>query len=166
MVVIVSDTSPINYLVLCKAIHVLPTLYDRIIVPPSVHAELSNSDAPSIVREWAAKPPTWLTIKSPIHIDQSLPLDPGESEAICLAQEIHADALIVDESAARQHARERGLRVTGTIGVLELAASKNLLRLSEALASLRETNFHASETLLQQALERDQARRRTNRDNS
>jgi predicted nucleic acid-binding protein len=159
MIVVVSDTSPINYLVLCEVVEVLPLLYERVIIPRTVLAELGSPDAPAVVQEWVKHLPSWLTARSASHLDPSLPLDPGECEAICLAQEIHADALIVDESKARQIARNRGLIVTGTIGVLELAASKELLRLSNVMEKLRRTNFHASEMLLQQALERDRRRR-------
>jgi predicted nucleic acid-binding protein len=68
--------------------------------------------------------PPWLTVLSASQLDTSLPLDAGECEAICLAQEIHAEGLIVDDAEARQIARERGLMVTGTIGVLELGAAR------------------------------------------
>jgi predicted nucleic acid-binding protein len=166
MIVVVSDTSPINYLVLCEVVEVLPLLYERVIIPRTVYAELACPDAPAVVREWLKHLPSWVTVRSASHLEASLPLDPGECEAICLAQEIHADALIMDESKARQIARNRGLIVTGTIGVLELAASKDLLRLSDVIEKLRSTNFRASETLLQQALERDRRRRAEGSGNS
>jgi predicted nucleic acid-binding protein len=158
MIVVVSDTSPINYLILCEAVEALPLLYEKVIIPRAVYTELASPDAPAVVQEFVKCLPSWLTVRAASHLDPTLPLDPGESEAICLAQEIHADALIVDESKAREIARNRGLIVTGTIGVLELAASKGLLHLSIVLEKLRKTNFHASETLLRQALERDRMR--------
>jgi predicted nucleic acid-binding protein len=159
MIVVVSDTSPINYMVLCGTVEVLPSLYERVVIPQSVYAELSSPDAPETVQAWVKRAPSWLSVRSAAHVDLSMQLDLGECEAICLASEIHADSIIVDESKARQIARSRGLVVTGTIGVLELAASKGLLRLSDAIEKLRNTNFHASETLLQQALECDRSRR-------
>ncbi len=41
---VVSDTSPINYLVLIGQINVLPTLYGRVLIPQSVYEELGALD--------------------------------------------------------------------------------------------------------------------------
>ena len=51
-----------------------------------------------------------------------LNVDAGELEAICLAQEIHAAAILVDDRAGRTAAVHCGLAVVGTIGLLEQAA--------------------------------------------
>jgi len=59
---IVADTTPINYLVLIEAVDVLPRLYERVLIPPSVLAELSDPDAPSQVRTWAMQPRDWLRV--------------------------------------------------------------------------------------------------------
>jgi predicted nucleic acid-binding protein len=48
--IVVSDTSPLNYLLLCGAADVLPRLFGRVIVPRAVLAELGSDDAPPIVR--------------------------------------------------------------------------------------------------------------------
>jgi predicted nucleic acid-binding protein len=158
-IVIISDTSPINYLLLCDTLEVLPKLYGKIIIPQAVHTELIAPGAPKVVRKWAKSLPLWVTIRAAAHIDFSLPLDPGEREAICLAQEMFADGLIVDETEARKFARERGLIITGTLGVLELADARGLVQLSEVFLKLRRTNFHISEDLLQRALSRAARRR-------
>jgi predicted nucleic acid-binding protein len=44
--VVVADTSPINYLVLIAQINLLPRLYTRILIPPAVLAELKHPLAP------------------------------------------------------------------------------------------------------------------------
>jgi predicted nucleic acid-binding protein len=38
--IVVSDTGPINYLVLTDTIHVLPSLYGNVIIPQAVYEEL------------------------------------------------------------------------------------------------------------------------------
>jgi len=45
-------------------------------------------------------------------------LDAGEAEAIALALEIHANAVLLDERLGASVARSRGLEVVGILGVL------------------------------------------------
>jgi len=54
--------------------------------------------------------------------------DPGEVEAISLALELAADLLLADDRKARTVARSRNLAVAGTVGVLELAAQRGLVK--------------------------------------
>ena len=49
--VVVADTSPINYLVLIARIEILKQLYARILIPPAVLAELKHPAAPKAVRD-------------------------------------------------------------------------------------------------------------------
>ena len=93
--IIVSDTSPINYLILIGQIDLLPQLFKQIIIPQAVYSELSDSLAPLPVQTWTVDTPSWLKIQpvsQPTDEIKNL-LDPGESEAIILAQELNADLL-------------------------------------------------------------------------
>lgn len=47
---VVSDTSPINYLILTEYVGVLHELYGQIAIPGKVFEELSSGGAPAIVR--------------------------------------------------------------------------------------------------------------------
>jgi predicted nucleic acid-binding protein len=52
-------------------------------------------------------------------------LGEGEREAITLAMEHRQDALLLmDEGSGRREASRRNLRITGTLGVLNDAASR------------------------------------------
>ncbi len=53
--VVVADTSPINYLVLIEQIDLLIRLYTRILI--AVLEELNHPLAPNPVRDWARNPP-------------------------------------------------------------------------------------------------------------
>jgi predicted nucleic acid-binding protein len=44
--IVVADTSPINYLVLIKEIEVLPKLYGKIVIPEAVREELLPNRRP------------------------------------------------------------------------------------------------------------------------
>ncbi len=129
--IVVSDTSPLNYRLLIQHAEVLPLLFGRVIAPPAVMIELQHPGAPSMVRAWAAGPPAWLEIRAPATIAPNLGLGIGETHAISLAQELHADAVLIDE--------------------LDLAA---------ALAALRQTTFRVSDQILDDLLLRDADRQR------
>ena len=54
-------------------------------------------------------------------------MDPGEAEAIVLAIELEADALLIDEKKGRKIAEEHGIIITGLLGILIIAKSENLI---------------------------------------
>jgi predicted nucleic acid-binding protein len=147
-VVVVADTSPINYLVLISQIEILPRLYQRILIPPAVLAELAHCLAPEPVRAWAANSPSWLEVMSPRSVLILPQLDLGEAEAIALATEVQADALLIDEQAGRKEALRRGLRVAGTLSVLDEADRAGLVPWKNAISALRATSFRLSESVL------------------
>jgi predicted nucleic acid-binding protein len=151
--IVVADTSPINYLLLINQIDLLPRLFQQIIIPDVVRDEMLDPDAPLVLQEWIANPPSWLTIQSVPVLDTTLnSLDPGEQAAITLAQTLPADLLIIDERLGRQIAEERGIAIIGTLGILDDAANQGLINLAEAIAQLRQTNFRVSRRIIQALL--------------
>jgi len=148
--IVVADTSPVNYLVLIREIDVLPKMYGTIVIPKAVQAELQCPPAPGLVRAWIANPPEWLEIRTPVATpDASLvDLDAGERDAIMLAMELHADQLIVDEREGRLAAERRGMPVIGTLGVLRQAADLGLLDIRDAIQRLQMTSFYVSPEVL------------------
>ncbi len=55
--IVVADTSPINYLVLIGHIEILHHFYDQVVVPSAVWEELQDMHTPFSVRLWALRPP-------------------------------------------------------------------------------------------------------------
>jgi predicted nucleic acid-binding protein len=55
--IVIADTSPINYLVLIEQIEVLPKLYGRVLIPPSFCEELQHVRTPEAMRRWIADGP-------------------------------------------------------------------------------------------------------------
>jgi predicted nucleic acid-binding protein len=137
--IVVADTSPLNYLVLIGHIDILVKIYAEVLVPQTVLDELQDSDAPAEVRAWVSAPPVWLQISTLIfRLDPLLDrLDRGEQDAILLAESFKAERLIIDDLEGRREAANRGLAVIGTLGILAEAARRNLLALPQALAALR-----------------------------
>src|SRR5260221_10615398 len=139
--IVISDTSPLNYLILIECIDVLPELYGRVVIPEGVLAELQRDNTPQVVKKWIAMRPDWLDIRQArMQPDERLAmLGVGERQAISLAQELRAAAIIIDEERGRQEAKRRGLSVIGILGVLRDAAERNLIELPLALDRLRQT---------------------------
>ena len=152
MRLIIADTGPVNYLVLIGNIDLLPVLFEKVILPSSVQAELTDPDAPPSVRSWIADPPPWLhlheTPSSQSGQASVKGLDDGEAAAIALAISLDADLLLMDDRKGVVAARAKGLRVTGTLGVLDLAAQRGLVNFAQAVNRLRRTTFRIPEALL------------------
>jgi predicted nucleic acid-binding protein len=75
--------------------------------------------------------PAWLQVipaedKNEVSVLRQL-LDPGESEAIVFAGELKANLLLVDEKRGRRIAMDRGLEVTGLLGVLAEAKARGFI---------------------------------------
>lgn len=149
--IVVADSAPLHYLILLDLADLLPKLYGEVLIPSAVVSELSSGGAPAKVRGWLAVAPVWLQIE-PVRPEESSrvsdALGAGEREAIALAQVVHADLLLIDDSDGRFEARRRGLRVTGTLGVLRVAAEWKLVDVNAVVRNLRATNFYVDENLI------------------
>ena len=99
-------------------------------------------------RTWAANAPDWVEVLSPKSSQVLGQLDLGESEAIALAAEVHADVVLMDEQAGRQEAVRRGLKVAGTLSVLDEAEQAGLVNFDVAVAELQKTSFRVSQAVL------------------
>lgn len=103
MRLVVADTGPLNYLILIKAVELLPRLFEHILIPTAVYAELTHPDAPELVRGFAAGKPAWLEVRpNPQRSNDEVEdpsLDEGERAAIELAASIGADLVLMDDRA-------------------------------------------------------------------
>src|SRR4051812_48972799 len=97
--IVVSDSSPLNYLIRIQAHQLLEPLFGRVFVPPAVIAELDHANTPEIVKSLIKNRPGWLRVQAPSIIDDSLQLDAGEIQALALAEELHAGILLIDDRA-------------------------------------------------------------------
>lgn len=152
--IVVSDTSPICYLLLIGEIKLLPQLYGQVLIPRIVQQELSDKRSPIAVKNWIEKPPQWLIIQDvTVPVDKDLEsLDAGEKAAIILALQERANLILIDETLGRKVARNKGLRVTGLLGILDRAAQQNLVDFPTTIAALKGTTFRASSRLIEYLL--------------
>jgi len=158
MILIVSDTGPVNYLILIGHIDLMHRLADRVLLPSGVRLELLNPMAPLLVREWAANLPGWIEVQSAANPAPAEGLSPADSEAIALAKELGATLLLTDDRQARRCAAALGVSTMGTLGFLEIGAQRGLISLPDALKKLRATSCYLSDELIESALLRDRER--------
>lgn len=152
--IVVADTSPLNYLILIGHSDVLPRLFGDVLIPQMVLDELGGSGAPPEILDWLEAAPEWLEVV-PFASTPSASLDhldAGERDAIQLAVELSADLVLLDDRKARFVAKRLGLSITGTIGILDKAARSGLINISDAVDSLSRTDFYVSEDILQALL--------------
>jgi len=156
--IVVADTSPLNYLLLLDAIDVLPRLWGTVVVPSEVISELRAPESHAAVREWATRTPAWVRVISPAGSLPNLDLGRGESAAIQVALELQtvdpAVRLLIDDKDGRVAAERLGLSTRGTLAVLVDASLAGLIDLSEAFTRLRATSFHAPQSLYDDLLRR------------
>ncbi|HEY1207742.1 MAG TPA: DUF3368 domain-containing protein [Terracidiphilus sp.] len=155
--IVVADTTPLNYLILIAEIELLPALYESVLIPLEVHRELLKPNTPPQVRAWAANLPVWCEVRSVISVpDAALQeLDAGERDAIQLALDAGVDTLLMDEREGRREALRRHLFVTGTVAVLEKAAQRGWIDFRSVLQKLEQTNFRLSASLRDEFLRRN-----------
>jgi predicted nucleic acid-binding protein len=152
VIVVVADTSPLNYLIQIHCDHVLPALYERVFVPAAVIEELHHPRTTAAVRTWLAHTPSWLVVEQVDEpVDPELArLDPGERQAIQLAKRVRADLLLMDERLGVRIARAHGLAVTGTLGSLLQAARLGLVDIDRVLTDLKATDFRCSDRVIEE----------------
>jgi predicted nucleic acid-binding protein len=148
-IIVVADTSPLNYLVLLGCPDILVRLYGTVLVPPAVLKELGHPNSPAEVQVWIANRPPWLELAVVGSTDPTLSatLGSGEREAISLALERRADAILIDDGPGRSAAKARNLTVNGTLFVVLEAALQGELDFELTLARLRQVGFRFSQTV-------------------
>lgn len=161
--IVIAGTTPLHYRILIGEVEVLKEIFGHVIVPQAVIAELTRNRTPQPVRDWIDSQPYWLDVKQPSFelADVAKSLGKGEREAIALAVELAADALLLDDKRAKNEARRRNIPVITILNIMETAAERGWLDLPDAIARLRQTSFYLpDEDAIKEALERDRQRRR------
>jgi predicted nucleic acid-binding protein len=153
MAVVVSDTTPLHYLILVGRETILEKLYGKVCIPPAVLMELSHASAPIQISNWATNLPTWVTVATPASIPGRFDgLDFGERQALALAREMHADLVLLDDKVARRVARRELMNVKGTLGIVADAAKANLLDFVETVRQLQHTSMHLDQEVVDEII--------------
>ncbi|MCI0339182.1 MAG: DUF3368 domain-containing protein [Acidobacteria bacterium] len=161
--IVISDTTPLRYLIEIEEVHILEKLFGQVIIPEKVYEELQGKKTPQKVKEWIQSPPSWLEVRQ---ADLSLftperPIQDGEREAIALAIELKPDALLLDDEDAMKEAYRLKIPFLRTFRILEEAAKKNFLGdLTKVVEKMSQTSFYMPPNeLIDAMLERDRQRK-------
>ncbi len=128
--IVVADTSVILNLCRVQQECLLQSLFQRVLIPAQVAQEFARLAqaqtrfAGLALPEWIEVLPTPGTL--PPEVVQAH-LDAGESAAIALCLDRHADALLIDESLGREVAARLGVRTIGILGILIEARRRNFI---------------------------------------
>ena len=127
---VVSDTSVLLNLCRVSAEGLLLELFREVWIPPAVAAEfLRLASARPRFRGLAL--PAWVRISPAVQVAlevRAFPgLDSGESEALSLALELHASAILVDEAMGRRAAGLLSVPAIGIAGILLRAGERGLI---------------------------------------
>jgi len=154
--IVVADSSPLIYLAAIGKFALLESLYSQIIIPQAVFDEVVTHGS----GRWGASETasaSWISCRA-IPDPSKLPtiqvhLHAGEREVIGLAEELHADLVLMDEAAGRRELQKRGIKFFGTVGVLIQAKQRMLIAaLKPELDQLRACGFHLTDRFIQTCL--------------
>jgi predicted nucleic acid-binding protein len=151
---VISDNSALSALAEMGLMEVLPRILGRVTIPASVASESQHPGAPKALRDWIARPPSWLTVEpDPADLlEETHVLGAGEAAAITLAWNHRGTSyLILDEKRGRAVAKTLGLPVTGLLAILVEAAITGELEFDDALSRLLATGFRLSPALIEDA---------------
>lgn len=155
--IIVADTSPLIAFARIDRMVLLSKLFGTIIIPQAVAdeclADLSRPGAQDI-RKVIDK--NLITIHPGVDIQKyatlSDILDNGEICAIALALQL-GSGLLIDEKLGRNAAKELGLKIIGTAGVLLLAKQKKMIHsISPLIDELKAAGYYLSDVLTKEIL--------------
>lgn len=150
--IVVSNTSPLIFLGKIKKLGLLLHLYKKIHIPPMVLEELLREK--DGIAYFEAFMPSFTVEKAGGKI-LDLQLHGGETEAINLALSKKAGLILLDDHKARIVAKNMGLNVKGTLGLLFAFLDKKLINKNEfriLLDNLIKADFRISIELYNEVL--------------
>ncbi len=155
---VVADSSPLIILAKLRCFDLLSKLYSHLYISAEVHAEVVVTGA-GLPRASQVAKSEWIEVK-PLQNQASLlaaqgkfGLGVGELSTILLGKEIRADAVLLDDSKARQLAKQEGLQVRGSVGLLETLYRRGYLAdLRSAFQQLITDNVYIDRRLLDRRL--------------
>lgn len=153
--VAIADSGPLISFARINQLELLLRLFSKILVPPEVWNEVTVRGQ-GLPGAHEISQAAWITIQTPdpqLVGPLSILLDPGEAEAIALAQTIPDCIILLDDSRARRIAERLNIKQIGTVGLLLRAKRLGLTdKVRPFLDSLRENGIYIRQELIDAVL--------------
>ena len=123
--ILIADSSALIALAVVDKLDVLEKLFGQVYVPRAVYNEVSHKSKGESEKLASYCKDKVLDITSDVNLNITLGL--GESEAIILYKEKNANFLLCDDKKAKNFARNFGVNVIGSLGILLKAKEEKLI---------------------------------------
>jgi predicted nucleic acid-binding protein len=147
------NTGPLIALAACDSLDLLRRLHQQVLVPVAVVEEFGRGGPGT---PGSGGLPSWFDVRSlgaPMPPMLIAHLDQGEASAIALALEARVGLVAIDERRGRLVAREMGLAVTGSLGVLLRAKRLGVIdAVGPRVAIMRQKGIWLGEMLVRRVL--------------
>ena len=140
----VTDSTCLIALERIGQLDLLREAFVALLAPPAVQVEFG------VFVDWlVVKPVSDMGVVAALETQ----LDEGEAEVIALAMELGDVSAILDDKKARRLAKQMGLQVIGTLGILLRAKRKGMItEVKLSLNALRRVGFYMTDALYEEAL--------------
>jgi uncharacterized protein len=152
--ILVADCSALIALASCNALGYLETLYGQVIVPQVVFEECTVDSKP-----YATELSAYLKGKSRSVNTHDFVLldgqaDVGETQAMLLYKQHHADLLLIDDKRGRQIAKLNHINTIGSMRVLLAAKEAKLIqKIGPLLSKIEQSPVYLSKSLIEAVLD-------------
>lgn len=163
----VSNATPLIYMARLGKLHLLKEIFTQIQIPLEVKIETVNRGKrkgyPDAYVIEQALNEGWIVtdsltmekMKKSEALAEMTGINIGEAQAIILSKQKGEELILIDQTNAREAARQLGLRPRGTIFIILTAAKRRLITKQEAekiLENLIEVNFYISAKIYRDSL--------------
>jgi len=154
--VVLSDASPLIALALIDRLNLLHSLFGEVLITEVVKREvLVGGDKPGETAIAAAIEAGWIRVIADQWLERQFPdLDEGEASTLRTAMHIGVPCLVlIDERAGRAAARESGIPLSGTVGLIVQARKRGFIPSARAaFEQLLERDFRVAPEMIREAL--------------
>lgn len=152
--ILVADSSALIALSICNQLTLLEQLFGQVVVPKAVYDEATqpNKKQANQLKTYLADKVRQVDMRQYVFLDGFA--DAGETEAMVLYKQIHADKLLIDDQRGRNVAKINHIETIGSLGVLLTAKQRGLIdKIAPILDQLSQSDIYFSDQLMAMVLE-------------
>jgi uncharacterized protein len=152
--ILVADCSALIALSICNRLEILEQIFGQVLVPEAVYLEATqpNKKQALQLKLYLEDKVRKVDMKNYVFLDGFA--DAGETEAMLLYKQIHADKLLIDDQRGRNVAKINHIETIGSLGVLLVGKQRGLIdEVAPLLSQLNDSDIYLSKQLIATVLE-------------